>query len=133
VGLTRGSTAAHVARAAIESIAYQSADLLNAMEADAGLKIRELRVDGGATVNNALMQFQSDLLRVPVIRPRITETTALGAAYLAGLAVGVWKNRGEIAGLWRAKKIFRPAAPRAEMQVLQENWRRAVERAKGWA
>jgi glycerol kinase len=132
VGLTRGSNAAHIARAALESIAYQSADLLRAMEADAKLKLRELRVDGGATVNSALMQFQSDLLRVPVVRPRTTETTALGAAYLAGLAVGFWKDRAEIAGLWSVSKVFRPRAPRAAMQQLQRDWRRAVTRAKAW-
>src|SRR4051812_14632650 len=132
VGLTRGSTAANVARAALESIAYQSGDLLSAMEADAKLKLRELRVDGGATTNNALMQFQSDLLRVPVIRPRVTETTALGAAYLAGLAVGFWKNREEIARLWSVDKTFSPRAPRGEMAALQHDWRRAVERAKNW-
>ncbi|HEX2854408.1 MAG TPA: glycerol kinase GlpK [Opitutaceae bacterium] len=133
VGLTRGSTAAHVARAAVESIAYQSADLLHAMEADAKLKLREVRVDGGATINDRLMQFQSDLLRVPVIRPRTTETTALGAAYLAGLAVGFWKNREEIAALWRIDQTFRPKAPAAAMKKLQADWRRAVERAKAWA
>jgi glycerol kinase len=131
-GLTRGTTAAHVARAALESIAYQSADLLRAMEADAKLKLREVRVDGGATVNDALMQFQSDVLRVPVIRPRITETTALGAAYLAGLAIGFWKNREELAALWGVNKIFRPKASRSAMQKLQNQWQRAVERAKGW-
>ena len=133
VGLTRGSTAAHVARAALESIAYQSADLLAAMEADAKFALRELRVDGGATVNAGLMQFQSDLLRVPVIRPRTIETTALGAAYLAGLAVGFWKNRDEISALWRVEKTFRPRAPRAAMAKLQSDWRRAVSRAKAWA
>jgi glycerol kinase len=133
VGLTRGTTAAHVARAAIESIAYQSADLLGAMEADAKLRLRELRVDGGATVNNALLQFQSDLLRVPVVRPRTTETTALGAAFLAGLAVGVWKSREEIAALWFVDRIFKPRAPAAAMRRAQADWRRAVERAKGWA
>ena len=133
VGLTRGSTAAHLARAALESIAYQSADLLQAMQADAGLRLRELRVDGGATVNDALMQFQSDLLRVPAIRPRTPETTALGAAYLAGLAVGFWKNQAEIAALWRADRTFRPRAPRAAMQRLQRDWHRAVARSKAWA
>jgi glycerol kinase len=133
VGLTRGSTGAHIARAALESIAYQSADLLAAMEADAKLKLREIRVDGGATINDVLMQFQSDVLRVPVIRPRTTETTALGAAYLAGLAVGFWKNREEIAALWRVEKTFRPKAPRVAMTKLQRDWRRAVERAKAWA
>jgi glycerol kinase len=133
VGLTRGTTAAHVARAAIESIAYQSADLLGAMEADAKLRLRELRVDGGATVNNALLQFQSDLLRVPVVRPRTTETTALGAAFLAGLAVGVWKSREEIAALWFVDRIFKPRAPAAAMRRAQADWRRAVARAQGWA
>jgi glycerol kinase len=133
IGLTRGSTAAHVARAALESIAYQSADLLRAMEADAKLKLREMRVDGGATVNSPLMQFQSDLLRVPVIRPRTTETTALGAAYLAGLAVGFWKDRQEIAALWSAEKTFRPRAKRGVMQKLQHDWSRAVERVRNWA
>jgi glycerol kinase len=133
VGLTRGTTAAHLARAALESIAYQSADVLRAMEADCGRRLRELRVDGGATVNNALMQFQSDLLRVPVVRPRTTETTALGAAYLAGLAVGFWKTRAEIAAQWSADRTFRPAAPTAAITKLRQNWHRAVERAKSWA
>jgi glycerol kinase len=132
VGLTRGSNAAHLARAALESIAFQSADLLAAMEADAGLKLREVRVDGGATVNNILMQFQADLLRMPVVRPRTTETTALGAAYLAGLAVGFWRDRDEIAALWRADRTFRPRASTATMTHLQAGWRRAVERAKSW-
>ena len=129
-GLTRGTTAAHVARAALESIAYQSADLLAAMEADAGLKLRELRVDGGATVNDGLMQFQCDLLRVPVVRPHTRETTALGAAYLAGLAVGFWRNRAELAALWRAERTFRPAAPAPAMRALQAGWRQAVRRAR---
>ena len=131
-GLTRGSTAGHLARAALESIAYQSADLLAAMQADCGRKLRELRVDGGATVNAALMQFQSDLLRVPVVRPRTTETTALGAAYLAGLATGFWKNRAEIAKLWTADRTFRPQAPAAATRRLHAQWHRAVERARDW-
>jgi glycerol kinase len=133
VGLTRGTTAAHLARAALESIALQSADLLAAMQADAKQKLRELRVDGGATVNDALMQFQSDLLRVPVIRPRTTETTALGAAYLAGLAVGFWKSRGEISALWSAGRTFRPATKTAAIKKLRADWHRAVERTKAWA
>ncbi len=133
VGLTRGTTAAHLARAALESIAYQSADLLAAMQADSKFKLRQLRVDGGATVNDALMQFQSDLLRVPVIRPRTTETTALGAAYLAGLAVGFWKNRAEIAQLWGIDRQFRPQAPLAATRRLTATWRRAVDRAKNWS
>jgi glycerol kinase len=133
LGLTRGTTAAHLARAAVESIACQSADLLAAMEADAGLKLRELRVDGGATVNDALMQFQCDLLRVPVVRPHTRETTALGAAYLAGLAVGFWKDRAEIAKLWSVGRRFRPQTSSAQMKALQHDWRRAVQRAQNWA
>jgi len=132
-GLTRGSNAGHLARAALESIAYQSADLLGAMEADCGRKLRELRVDGGASRNNALMQFQSDLLRAPVVRPRTTETTALGAAYLAGLAVGFWKNRDEIAALWSAERTFQPLAAPAAMRRLHTEWQHAVARAKSWA
>ena len=130
VGLTRGSTAAHLARAALESIAYQSADLLRAMEADCGHALRELRVDGGAVVNNALMQFQSDVLRVPVVRPRTTETTALGAAYLAGLAVGFWQDRAEIAKLWRTDRTFRAKLPRPEATRLLTAWHRAIARVK---
>lgn len=133
VGLTRGTTAGHVARAAVESIAFQSADLIAAMQADAGVRLRELRVDGGATVNDGLLQFQSDLLRVPVVRPRVTETTALGAAYLAGLAAGVWKDRAEIATHWSVGKTFRPRAKPAAMARLRRDWYRAVERAKAWA
>ena len=129
-GLTRGTTAAHLARAALESIAYQSADLLRAMQADCGGKLRELRVDGGATVNNTLMQFQADLLRVPVVRPRTRETTALGVAYLAGLAVGFWKDRAEIARLWRAECTFRPQTPPAASRQLLAGWHRAVDRVK---
>ncbi len=129
-GLTRGSNAAHLARAALESIAYQSADLLGAMVADTGRKLRELRVDGGAVGNNALMQFQADLLRVPVVRPRTTETTALGAAYLAGLAVGFWRDRAEIAQLWQADRTFRAQAPMAGSRRLLAAWHRAVARAK---
>jgi len=132
VGLTRGSTAAQLARAALESIAFQSADVLSAMEADARLRLRELRVDGGATVNNGLMQFQADLLRVPVVRPRTIETTALGAAYLAGLAVGFWRDRDEIAALWRDGRAFAPRASAAVMRRRHAGWRRAVERAKAW-
>ncbi len=133
VGLTRGSNAGHVARAALESIAYQSADLLAAMRADCGGRLRELRVDGGAVVNNALMQFQADLLRVPVIRPRTTETTALGAAYLAGLAVGFWKNRSEIAALWQAERKFSARMKPATAAQLQHDWHRAVTRALRWS
>lgn len=133
VGITRGTTSAHLARAALESIAFQVADLLGAMEADAGLSLRELRVDGGATVNEGLLQFQSDLLRKPVVRPRTTETTALGAAYFAGLAVGYWKNRDEIAALWESDRRFRPIASVTKMRQLHGHWKRAVERTKAWA
>jgi len=130
VGLTRGSNAGHLARAALESIAYQSADLLAAMRADCGRPLRELRVDGGATVNNALMQFQADLLRVPVVRPRTPETTALGAAYLAGLASGFWKNRTEIAALWTEQRRFAALAPAAAMRASHNGWHAAVARAR---
>ncbi len=129
-GLTRGANAGHVARAALESIAFQSADLIGAMQADAGLRLRELRVDGGATVNDGLMQCQADLLRVPVVRPRTVETTALGAAYLAGLAVGFWQDRAEIARLWSADHTFRPRAPAAAMRRVHAAWQEAVTRAK---
>ncbi len=131
-GLTRGATAAHIARAALEGIAFQVADLLRAMEDDAGTSLAELRVDGGAVVNNLLMQFQADLLGVPVVRPRISETTALGAAYLAGLAVGYWRDREEIASHWEAERVFVPAMPGAEAAALRGQWQRALERAKGW-
>jgi glycerol kinase len=133
LGLTRGSSAAHIARAALESIAYQTADVLHAMESDSGIKLAELRVDGGAARDDLLMQFQADLLEVPVVRPRITETTALGAAYLAGLAVGYWKDAQEIAGQWQAERVFNPAMPRVQAHALLSGWRRAVERARGWA
>jgi glycerol kinase len=133
IGLTRGSTAAHIARAALESIAYQSADLLNAMRADSKTKLSELRVDGGATKNELLMQFQADLLGVPVVHPRVVETTALGAAYLAGLAVGYWKNRKDIATQWRADRMFEPKMSRDKAEQLQARWQKALRRAKGWA
>lgn len=131
-GITRGTTKAHIARAALESIAYQSTDLLRAMELDSGINLKELRVDGGASVNSLLMQFQADLLRVPVIRPEITETTALGAAYLAGLAVGFWKDREEIADQWKVDQQYEPAVSSDIIEEKYEGWHRAVERAKGW-
>ncbi|HUL42176.1 MAG TPA: glycerol kinase GlpK [Burkholderiales bacterium] len=133
LGLTRGTNAAHIARAALESIAFQSSDLLDSMRADSRTGLSELRVDGGATQNNLLMQFQADLLGVPVVRPKIFETTALGAAYLAGLAVGYWKNRKEIAAQWRAERKFEPKMNRAEARQMQAKWQKAVHRAKGWA
>ena len=129
-GLTRGSTAAHIARAALESIAYQTADVLEAMQADSGITITELRVDGGASRNDFLMQFQADILGVPVVRPRVTETTALGAAYLAGLAVGYWSNADEIDRQWQVERRFEPAIVEAKVQARAE-WKRALERARG--
>lgn len=132
-GLTRGSNNAHIARAALDSIAYQTFDVLKAMEADAGINIAELRVDGGATVNNQLMQFQSDILNCKVVRPVITETTALGAAYLAGLAVGYWKNIAEIKEQWQAEKTFAPALNDEKRKDLVKGWQRAVKASITWA
>ena len=132
-GLTRGSSNAHIAKAALDSIAYQTYDVLKAMEADAGINITELRVDGGATVNNALMQFQSDILHCKVVRPRITETTALGAAYLAGLAVGYWKNIEEIQQQWQVDKTFSPQLQTAKVNELLNGWQRAVKASIAWA
>jgi glycerol kinase len=132
VGITRGTTSGHIARAALESIAYQVADLLDAMAADAGIRLTELRVDGGAATNNTLMQFQADLLGVPVVRPAVTETTALGAAYLAGLAVGYWPSVDAITGQWQVDRRFEPAMPSSAAKALREEWSAAVARAKGW-
>jgi glycerol kinase len=133
VGLSRGSTRAHIARAALESIAFQSAELLTAMQQDAGQALTELRVDGGAAVNNFLMQFQADLLGVAVVRPRTTETTALGAAYLAGLAVGFWKSLDEVARNWHIERRFEPGMSRDEAAARLKRWSLAVERSRGWA
>ncbi len=133
VGLTRGSTRAHLARATLEAIAFQSAELLAAMAADSGIALSELRVDGGATANDLLMQIQADLLGVPVVRPRVTETTALGAAYHAGLAVGFWEDESEIAALWSRDRAFEPRIPAAVAMERLSEWRRAVERARHWA
>ncbi|MBO94468.1 MAG: glycerol kinase [Opitutales bacterium] len=130
-GLTRGSNKAHIARAALEGIAFQVNDIIAAMERDAGTKLRELRVDGGASANNLLMQFQSDLLGVPVIRPANTETTALGAAYLAGLAVGVWKSKSEIAKQWKTDKRFRPTMKPVVRNTLATNWIKALKQTNG--
>jgi glycerol kinase len=132
-GLTRGSTNAHIVRAALDSIAYQVYDVLKAMEADAGISIAELRVDGGATVNNHLMQFQSDILNTKVVRPKVTETTALGAAYLAGLAVGYWKNVDEIQKQWQVDKIFSSNMNDEGRNNLVNGWQRAVNAAIAWA
>jgi glycerol kinase len=132
VGLTRGSTKAHIARAALEGIVLQVMDVLKAMEADAGIKLKELRVDGGASANNLLMQLQADLLNVPVVRPKVAETTALGAAYLAGLAVGFWKNQADIARQWQVDKRFKPAMKTAARSKITKGWERALSRAKAW-
>jgi glycerol kinase len=132
IGLTHNTTAAQIARAALEGIAYQVADLLDAMHADAGVQLNELRVDGGVSMNNLLMQFQTDLLGIPVVRPTIIETTALGAAYLAGLAVGYWESVQELSTHWRVERRFEPHMARGHAESLRERWRAAVERAKGW-
>ncbi len=132
LGLTRGTTRAHLARAALEGIAYQVHDVLRAMESDAKIRLRELRVDGGACANNVLMQFQADVLGVPVVRPRVAETTALGAAYLAGLGVGFWKDQREIAAQWQADRQFVPAAKASVRKKLLAGWNKALHRAKRW-
>jgi glycerol kinase len=148
VGITRGTTAAHLARAAVDSIALQVADLVDAMRGDAAAVVRasldpasggrpapkiELRVDGGASVNDALLQYQADILQLPVVRPRITETTALGAACLAGLAAGVWKQRGEIAGHWQVDRRFEPQMSPDKAAAIRSRWTEAVKRAQHWA
>ena len=133
LGITRGTTAGHIARASIESIAFQTLDVLHSMNADAFLSIKELRVDGGATANNLLMQFQSDILNCKVIRPKITETTALGAAYLAGLAIGFWKNINEIEKYWKAEKVFKPSMAAGARKKEMEKWMKAIRAAKLWA
>jgi glycerol kinase len=132
VGLSRGTTRAHIARAALEAIAFQSAEVLLAMQRDAGQPLVELRVDGGATGNDLLMQFQADLLGVPVVRPKVTETTALGAAYLAGLAVGFWGSTDEVAANWQVDRRFEPAMTRDAAVARLRQWERAVERSRDW-
>jgi glycerol kinase len=131
-GLTRGTTRAHIARAALESIAFQSAELLEAMQKDSGERMSELRVDGGAAANDLLMQFQADLLGVPVVRPKVLETTALGAAYLAGLTVNLWSSRDELASHWRAERRFEPRMSGSEREERMARWREAVTRARSW-
>lgn len=131
-GLTRGTTSGHIARAALEAIAFQTADVLLAMESDSGIKVKELRVDGGATVNNLLMQFQSDILGIPLVRPKISETTALGVAYLAGLAVGYWSGFDEISSQWAVDKKFEPKIDSKQLEELKNNWFKSVERSKNW-
>ena len=133
IGLTRGTGKAHIARAAIESIAFQTADLLDAMQADSGATLSELHVDGGATVNNLLMQIQANILQIPVVRSKTVETTALGAAYFAGLAVGFWKSKEDLAKHWQADRRFEPQISMAEATVLRSRWHEAVERSMNWA
>jgi len=133
VGMTRGTSGAHIARAALESIALQSADVFGAMARDSGIALRELRVDGGASRNNLLMQMQADFLGVPVVRPQVTETTALGAAYLAGLATGFWAGVDELAAQWARDRQFEPALSADARQAKLARWQQAVQRAKGWA
>ncbi len=133
VGLTRGTTRAHLVRATLESICFQSRDLVQSMVADSGIDLEVLRVDGGAVVNDVLMQMQADILGVPVQRPAVTETTALGAAYLAGLATGVWASADEVAGQWRVDREFTPQMSADQREALYAGWHKAVERARGWA
>ena len=132
-GLTRGVNAGHIALAALEGIAYQVADVLESMVADSGVAATELRVDGGAAINNLLMQFQTDILNVPVVRPQVLETTALGAAYLAGLAVGYWDSFDEIETQWQVDRLFSPALDAKARGALRTGWRKALERSRNWA
>ena len=131
-GITRGVTDGHIARASLEGIAYQVVDVIEAMEADSGIETKELRVDGGAAANNMLLQFQSDILQVPVIRPEVTETTALGAAYLAGLAVGYWNSQEDIQKQWKEDRRFTPSMEPELIEELRDGWRKALDRAKAW-
>jgi glycerol kinase len=133
LGITRGTTAAHVARAALDAIAFQTRDLVAAMQRDAGVALKDLKVDGGAAVNNALLQFQADILGTPVHRPVTFETTALGAAYLAGLAVGYWKNQDDLKRNWALDREFKPQMPRDQSDKLYRRWQKAVERSREWA
>ena len=132
IGITRGTTKAHIVRATLDSMAYQTRDVLSAMEADAGNKLTSLKVDGGAVANNVLMQFQADLLGVAVDRPQITETTALGAAYLAGLATGVWKSKEELKKSWNLDRRFEAEMPVEKADKLYKGWRKAVKHSMNW-
>jgi glycerol kinase len=132
IGITRDTSAGHIARASLEGIAYQVADLIDAMQADTGKRLKELRVDGGASHSAFMMQFQADVLQIPVVRPAVTETTALGAAYLAGLAVGYWKNLESIAQQWKVEKVFEPKMPRSQVAALRARWKDALARAAAW-
>ena len=132
VGITRGTTRAHLARAALEGIAFQVADVLDAMKTDSGMPMKELRVDGGASANDLLMQFQADITQVPVIRPKVIETTALVAAFLAGLAVGFWTDTGEISGIWQTDRVFEPMMSLDEVNQRRNRWNDALGRAGHW-
>jgi glycerol kinase len=133
VGLTRGTGRAHIVRAALEAACFQSRDVIEAMQADCGEPLTDLRVDGGMTENNALMQMQADILGIPVHRPAVTETTALGAAYLAGLQAGVWNSTEEPAALWKVERTFEPRMSEDHRETLYSGWKRAVERSRNWA
>jgi glycerol kinase len=133
VGITRGTTAGHIARAALESMAFQSKDVIDAMQRDAGIRLRALKVDGGAAVNNRLLQFQADILNTTVQRPVVSETTALGAAYLAGLSVGFWRDLSDIQRNWRIDRTFEPSMPISRRESLCAEWTKAVERSRAWA
>jgi glycerol kinase len=132
VGLTRDTQIGHIARAALESMAYQTRDVLDAMRLDSGVPLAQLKVDGGASVNDGLMQFQADVLGVPVRRPAVAETTALGAAYLAGLAVGYWEDEADVARCWALDREFTPAMPASEREARYRRWQRAVARSRDW-
>jgi glycerol kinase len=131
-GLTRFANRGHIARAALEAVAYQTRDVLAAMEQDSGIAMSELRVDGGMVANETLMQFQADILKVPVVRPQISETTALGAAYAAGIATGVWRNLDQLRGQWREGRRWIPSMPSEQGNKLYRSWQKAVQRSLGW-
>jgi glycerol kinase len=132
LGITRGTTTAHIARAALEGIAFQVADVIETMKLDSEITVPELKVDGGASTNDLLLQFQADLLQVPVSRPKVLETTALGAAYLAGLAVGYWKDREQIESKWQTGRTFEPRLSLDEAAFRRSRWSEALKRAQGW-
>ena len=133
VGITRGTTRAHLARATLEGIAFQVADVFDAMKQDSGLALQELRVDGGAAANDLLMQIQADILQTRVVRPKVIETTAMGAAFLAGLAVGVWKSHDEIESVWQADRVFEPRVDADQAEHRRNRWNEALRRSLGWS
>ena len=132
IGLRRSTGKAHIARAALEAIAFRSMEVIDTMVEDSGIELNELRVDGGASVNNLLMQIQADAIQTKVVRPKVTETTALGAAYLAGLAVGFWDNMDDIKQQWQVDKTFVPASDQTQISTVIKGWKKAVERSKKW-